>query len=80
MAEDAGPIADEAALAARLDPRWDRLSNALSDVQEVFSHWSTVEDTTLSQEQRDAARVQADQLNAVDLVRAIDQECRKAMV
>jgi hypothetical protein len=75
-----GPVADEAALAARLDPRWDRLSNALSDVQEMFRRASTSEDAALSQEQRDTARAQVDQLDPAGLVRTIQQECRKAMV
>ncbi|WP_426567337.1 hypothetical protein [Streptomyces canus] len=79
-ARDIGPVADEAALAARLDLRWDRLANALSDVQRLLKHASTSQDVTLPQEQRDAAQAQVEQLAPAALVRTVNQECRKATV
>ena len=73
-------VADEAALAARLDSRWDRLSNALTDAQEFLELAAIFENESLPQAERDAARANADQLDAPNMLRTFEQECRKATV
>ncbi|MFF3604159.1 hypothetical protein [Streptomyces sp. NPDC002463] len=71
-------VADEAALAARKDSRWDRLSNAMTDSQEFLKQAAIASDETLPQEERDAARAAIERLNGESLIRTVEQECRKA--
>lgn len=68
---------NRAARAARLDQRWDRFSNALTDGQEWFRQSAIESDGTRPESERNAAQEQADQLDGfTDVLR---QECRKAL-
>ncbi|MEU2231849.1 hypothetical protein [Streptomyces vietnamensis] len=70
--------ANLAARAARADPRWNDLSNAVTDIQRLAELSSTIENLTMPQADRDAAQAQKDAMNPPEVVRSLDQECRKA--
>ncbi|MDX3541620.1 hypothetical protein PV729_09275 [Streptomyces europaeiscabiei] len=70
---------DQAARAARLDQRWDRLSNAVTDSQEWFRQLSISEDGLRSVDERNIAQERAAKLDSDEIVNVIRQECRKAL-
>ncbi|MGW4434348.1 hypothetical protein ACWELO_00910 [Streptomyces sp. NPDC004596] len=70
-------IANRAARAAREDRRWDRLSNAVTDLVAGAGPLAKVKDETLPQYDRDAAQAELDRINPKKVLRALDQECRK---
>lgn len=78
-AEGLDEAVNQAAKAARLDQRWDRLSNSITDGQEWFRQVGIAKDVTLSEDERDIAQQQADQLDSDEIVRVMRQECRKAL-
>lgn len=71
-------ITDLGASAAQADPRWDRLSNALTDWSAVVENLATAADENESDEAREAARTEILELDGGAIKRAVDQECRKA--
>ncbi|WP_426364091.1 hypothetical protein [Streptomyces sp. E-08] len=78
MADGLNEEANLAARAARVDPRWNDLSNTVTDFQRLAELSSTIEDQSLTQADRDAAQAQKDAMNPSEVVRSLDQECRKA--
>ncbi|MEU9705103.1 hypothetical protein [Streptomyces sp. NPDC047981] len=79
VAEDLDEEVNRAARAARADRSWDRLSNAVTDFQRLTELKATIENTSLPQADRDAAQAQHEALNGPEVVRAMEQECRKAL-
>ncbi len=75
---DLNDTANRAARAARADRRWDRLSNAVTDLQAGAEPLAKIKDETLPQYDRDAAQAELDRLNPTEVLRVLDQECRKA--
>lgn len=69
--------ANQAAKAARADQRWDKLSNAVTDFQALTELTAKVKDETLPQYDRDTAQAQVDRLGPHEVIRVLDQECRK---
>lgn len=72
-------LVNQAARAARLDRRWDRLSNTVTDIQEWAEQTTTALDDTQPELDRDSAKTQADKLDPSNLRRVMRQECRKAL-
>lgn len=66
------------AKAARTDPRWDRLSNAITDSQEWAKQMAIAIDETRSEVDRSSAQEQANQLEPLHILQVVRQECRKA--
>ncbi|MFI8296819.1 hypothetical protein ACIGCZ_12805 [Streptomyces nigra] len=78
VADDFNEEANRAARAAREDRRWDKLSNAVTDFQALAELTAKAKDETLPQYDRDDAQAQIDRLGPQEVVRVLDQECRKA--
>ncbi|WP_282703291.1 hypothetical protein [Streptomyces sp. CC219B] len=78
VADDFNEEANRAARAAREDRRWDKLSNAVTDFQALTELTAKAKDETLPQTDRDDAQAQIDRLGPQEVVRVLDQECRKA--
>ncbi|MFF4869865.1 hypothetical protein [Streptomyces sp. NPDC000961] len=79
ITEDFNDEANRVARAAREDPRWDNLSNAITDIQRLMELQAKIEDQSLDQVDRDAAQAQKDAMQPQEILRSLDQECRKAM-
>ncbi|WP_406514470.1 hypothetical protein OG851_42600 (plasmid) [Streptomyces sp. NBC_00161] len=72
-------VVEHAALAAQMDPRWDRLSNAWTDFRLVLRQRAIVAGSGGFSE-KVAAQETIDRLNLPEVNRTIIQECRKAQV
>ncbi|MFC8464778.1 hypothetical protein [Streptomyces sp. NPDC057250] len=79
LAESTDERADQAARAAREDPRWDRLSNAVTDFHKLTELRGTIENPEVPLADRNAAQAQYDAMNSPGVVRSLEQECRKAL-
>lgn len=78
-ADGVDDVANQAARAARADQRWDRLSNAITDLQSMTDLKVDVEDPNLSLADRNNAQAKIDQIGPDGVFRTLDQECRKAL-
>lgn len=79
LADGLDELANQAARAARLDRRWDRLSNTVTDMQEWAEKMAITEDEAQPQSDRDTAQQEADRLDSSRLLQVVRQECRKAL-
>ncbi|MFF5933266.1 hypothetical protein [Streptomyces sp. NPDC012508] len=78
MDEELRNVTEEVALAARQDSRWDRLSTAMKDLQELREQAAIFADNERGQAERHAAQAELARLDPGNVSLAIDQECRKA--
>lgn len=75
MADSMDPWVGRVALAARKDARWDRMSNAWTDLQSAIRQAAIARDGGAAAE---SASNEVRRLNVPELQRTITQECRKA--
>ncbi|MEU9331399.1 hypothetical protein AB0D91_48275 [Streptomyces canus] len=78
LSDSMDETANTVARAARIDPRWNRLSNAVTDGQEWAKQMAIARDQTQTELDRSTAQEQADQLEPLHLAQVMRQECRKA--
>lgn len=78
LADAVDEVANQAARAARLDRRWDRLSNAVTDGQALAEEMAIASDETQPVFDRNTAQEQVDQLDPDGILQVMRQECRKA--
>nr|WTB35283.1 hypothetical protein OG781_42670 [Streptomyces sp. NBC_00830] len=72
------PAVEHAALAAQKDSRWDKLSNGVTDLQELTNRRGLAADVSVDAATHEGAVDKVSRLSAAAPDRVVAQECRKA--